>query len=314
MSEPQAVRFGIYVPQVGYSYQRMLEVALRVEQAGLSSLWLYDHLYSPGQPDHDSFEGWTLATALLAQTTTLRVGHLVLNANFRHPVLLARMCSTLDVISRGRLNIGLGSGSYQPEHEEGGFPWGPLSERSARLAEGLEILTRMFEGARTTFQGTYYQVNGVPNLPTAVQRPRPAIYVGGVGAKYTLPLVARHANHWNLPTYGLAKWDSATADLDRECHRIGRDPDSLGRSLEAVMAVGQEDAGAREAVATATRRYAGEGWGLDAGGLVGTPAQVSRAIRKWMGRGFTEFVFFLADRGRGQMLDLLVEEVLPQLR
>src|SRR6185437_7200619 len=114
--------------------------------------WIYDHLYAPMLPGEPAFEGWTLATALLARTTTMRVGHLVLCNNFRHPALLGRMATTLDVISGGRLELGLGSGSYPPEHQEAGIPWGSFGERSERLGEALEILTRMFAGPRTTFE------------------------------------------------------------------------------------------------------------------------------------------------------------------
>ena len=117
MSGP--ARFGIYIPQVAASFEELLAQAQRCEAGGITSFWLYDHLYGPGMPDRDGLEAWTLATALLARTTELRVGHLVLNNNFRHPVLLGRMATTLDVISGGRLNLGIGSGSYEAEHHEG---------------------------------------------------------------------------------------------------------------------------------------------------------------------------------------------------
>src|SRR5437762_1424041 len=117
------IEFGIYVPQVAFGYDDILQRALACEELGYDALWLYDHLYSPGLPDADSFEAWTLASALLARTSRLRVGHLVNCNNFRHPALLAKMATTLDVISGGRLEFGIGSGSYEPEHLEAGLPW-----------------------------------------------------------------------------------------------------------------------------------------------------------------------------------------------
>jgi alkanesulfonate monooxygenase SsuD/methylene tetrahydromethanopterin reductase-like flavin-dependent oxidoreductase (luciferase family) len=305
---------GIYIPQVAATFDELLERALLCEQLGLDSFWVYDHLYAPNLPDRDALEGWTLATALLARTTTLRVGHLVLNNNFRHPALLAKMATSLDVISGGRLDFGIGSGSYEPEHSEGGFPWGPLAERTERLEEALEIITRMFAGARTSFDGRWYQVHDLPNLPPPAQRPRPPIHVGGVGPTHTLPLVAKYADVWNVPTYGLGTWKEREPALVAACERVGRDPDEIRRSLEAVMVIAADDAALAEARPRAERRYAGPGWGLAEGGFVGTPPAIVDRIGSLMDQGMSLFVFFLADRGERDMLQLLAEEVVPHLR
>jgi alkanesulfonate monooxygenase SsuD/methylene tetrahydromethanopterin reductase-like flavin-dependent oxidoreductase (luciferase family) len=306
--------FGIYIPQVAATFDELLARALRCEELGLDSFWVYDHLYAPNLPDRDALEGWTLATALLARTTAVRVGHLVLNNNFRHPALLAKMATTLDVISGGRLEFGIGSGSYEPEHGEGGFPWGPLRERTERLEEGLEIITRMFAGERTTYEGRWYQVRDLPNLPPPVQRPRPPVHVGGIGPKYTLPLVAKYADVWNVPTYGLGVWREREPALVAACQSAGRDPTEIRRSLEAVMVIAADDAALAEARPRAERRYAGPGWGLAEGGFVGTPPAIVDRIGELMDQGMSMFVFFLADRGERDMLQLLAEEVVPHLR
>lgn len=115
---------GVYVPQMGFSYQDVLHRALRCEELGIGSLWLYDHLYGPGMPEIDSLEAWTLATALLSRTERLRVGHMVLCNQFRHPLLVAKMATTLDQISAGRLQLGIGSGSIEDEHRRAGLDWG----------------------------------------------------------------------------------------------------------------------------------------------------------------------------------------------
>jgi len=309
-----APRIGVYIPQVAATFEQLLERALRCEELGYDSFWVYDHLYAPNLPERDALEGWTLATALLARTTRLRVGHLVLNNNFRHPALLAKMATTLDVISGGRLDFGIGSGSYEPEHREGGFPWGPLSERSERLEESLEIITRMFAGGPTTFEGRWYQVQDLANLPAPVQRPRPPIHIGGVGERFTLPLVARFADVWNVPTYGLGVWPDRVPALEAACERYGRDPASIRRSLEAVLVVAADEHALVEERARAERRYAGPGWGLAEGGFVGTPAALVDRIGALMEQGVSLFVFFLADRGERDMLDLLATEVIPHLR
>ena len=304
---------GVYIPQVSVTFEQLLARALLCEQLGYDSFWVYDHLYAPNLPGTDALEGWTLATAVLARTTRLRVGHLVLDNNFRHPALLAKMATTLDVISAGRLDFGIGSGSYEPEHGEAGFPWGPLAERSARLEEALEIITRMFASDRTTFDGQWYQVRDLPNLPQPVQQPRPPIHVGGIGERYTLPLVARFADVWNVPTYGLGVWRERGATLETACEAIGRDAATIRRSLEAVLVVTADEHALVEARARAERRYAGPGWGLAEGGFVGTPPAIVDRIAELMDQGMSLFVFFLADRGERDMLHLLAEEVIPHL-
>ncbi len=302
---------GIYLPQVGFTYDQLLDRAQQCERLGFSGLWLFDHLYSPQQPDHPALEGWTLATALLAQTTTLRVGHLVLCNGFRHPALLGRMASTLQVISGGRLELGLGSGSYEREHHEAGLGWGSAAERSDRLRESLEIITRMFETGPTTWSGKNYAVHDLPNLPLPPTRPR--IMLGGVGPRYTLPLVAQFADVWNVPTYGIAKRSESVEKLDRECERVGRDPATITRSLQAVLAIAPDNNQLTAVRAAAERRYGTPGFGLADAGLVGTPEQVVERLRALIAEGWTEFAFFLHDRGRPETLHLIAEEVMPHL-
>jgi F420-dependent oxidoreductase-like protein len=306
------IEFGIYLPQIALSFDAMLARALECERLGYDSLWLYDHLYAPGQPRLPSFEAWTLATALLARTSRLRVGHLVLCNNFRHPAVLAKMATTLDVISGGRLELGIGSGSIEEEHDQAGIPWGTLRERSERLGEALEIITRMFaEPATTTWQGQHYAVRDLSNLPGPVQRPRPPVHVGGAGPKRTLPLVARYADVWNVPTYALDRMNELNHALDQECERIGRDPASIRRSIEAVLAVAPPDR-LDEAMARARRHFGQPGFGLEAGGFTGTTAQVTDRIAELAESGFTSFVFFTHDRASTETLELFADEVMPR--
>ncbi|MHB1582259.1 MAG: LLM class flavin-dependent oxidoreductase [Acidimicrobiales bacterium] len=307
------VEVGLYLPQVAMSPDDVLRRATAADELGFHSLWLYDHLYAPGLPAQGSFEGWTLASWLLARTTRLRVGHLVLCNNFRHPALLAKMATTLDVLSGGRVELGLGSGSVELEHHQAGLPWGTLAERSDRLGEALEVITRMMGGGPASFDGEHYTVADLPNLPPPVQQPRPPIHVGGVGPRRTLPLVARHADVWNVPTYGLAGWEERQRLLDAECERIGRDPATLRRAHEAVLVLAADDAALADARRLAERRYGGDGWGLEAGGYVGTPSMVLDRIAAAAERGISLFVFFTHDRAERATLELLAEHVLPHL-
>jgi len=319
----RGIQFGIYLPQVALGFGQLLDRALECERLGYDALWLYDHLYAPGVPGQPSLEAWTLATALLARTERLRVGHLVLCNSFRHPALLGKMATTLDVISGGRLELGLGSGSVEEEHDQAGIPWGSARERSERLGEALEIITRMLTVPATaqpataqpltTWEGKHYAVRDLPNLPPPVQQPRPPIHVGGAGPKLTLPLVARYADVWNIPTYALDRLFELNKALDAECEKIGRDPASIRRSIEAVMVVappGRLD----DAMARARRHYGWPGYGLEEGGLTGTPQQVTDRIAELASAGFSSFIFFTHDRASTQTLELFATEVMPHFK
>jgi alkanesulfonate monooxygenase SsuD/methylene tetrahydromethanopterin reductase-like flavin-dependent oxidoreductase (luciferase family) len=305
------VEFGIYVPQLGFDYAQIRARADACEGLGFHSIWFYDHLYGPELPDVPSLEGWTLAAAVLAQTQRLRVGHLVLSATFRHPALLAKMATTLDVISGGRLELGLGSGSYAPEHERAGMHWGSVAERTGLLAETLEIVTRSFAEESVTTAGPRFPLHDFPVRPRAIQQPRPPIHVGGAGERRTLPLVARYADVWNCPTYALGELDVKRAALTRECQAIGRDPASVRLSIEGVLVLAADDNALADARARAARRFPGAGWGLDAGGFVGTPETIVARIRERVEEGFTFFVFFTHDRAAPETLELFAREVMP---
>ncbi|HWA64875.1 MAG TPA: LLM class flavin-dependent oxidoreductase [Mycobacteriales bacterium] len=313
MAVISTVTFGIYVPQLAMSPDDLVERALDCERLGFHALWLFDHLYGPGFPDADAYEAWTLASVLLAKTTTLRVGHLVSCNNFRHPAVLAKMATSLDVLSGGRVEFGIGSGSYEAEHHQAGLAWGTTAERSERLGEALEIITRMFASPRTSFAGKHYTVDDLPNLPAAVQQPRPPIHIGGAGPKLTLPLVARYADVWNVPTYALDKLDELSAVLDAECERIGRDPAEITRSVEAVLVTAAAD-GLDAAIEVGRRRFGGPGFGLDDGGFIGTPDAIVDRVGQLVDRGFSSFVFMTHDRASTDTLQLVAGEVVGHFR
>lgn len=310
MGKPE---IGVYLPQMGFTYEQMLHRARRCEELGVDSLWLYDHLYGPGAPDYPSLEAWTLATALLANTEHIRVGHMVLCNQFRHPVVLAKMATTLDQISAGRLQLGLGSGSIEDEHNRVGLPWGTLRERSERVGETLAILTQAFADERIDFSGKHFTVTNFPVKPGPVQRPRPPIVVGGVGEKHTLPLVARYADVWNVPTYALGELEHKVSVLRSICEDIGRDPSTIVLSVEAVMALAPDDASLPEVRRLAEKRFGVPAFGLNEGGLVGTPPAIVDRIGELQSLGFGQIVLFTHDRASDQTLELLASEVIARL-
>jgi alkanesulfonate monooxygenase SsuD/methylene tetrahydromethanopterin reductase-like flavin-dependent oxidoreductase (luciferase family) len=308
------VEIGVYLPQVGFTWDALRERVALCDRVGIDAVWFMDHLYPPGQPNVPSFEAWTTATALAALTERVRFGHLVLCNAFRHPALLAKMAVTLDHASGGRLNLGLGSGSYAPEFAAIGLDFEDDRRRAEKLGEALAVLRLLFTEEAPRFAGRHYRLDGLPNLPRPVQRPHPPLHVGGAGERRTLPVVARFADVWNCPTYALAALPQKLERLRRECAAIGRDPATLGVTEEAVLALVARRDDADAARAAAERRFPGPGWGFAAGGYCGTPEDVIPRIQARRRLGVGGFVFFLHDRGDPATLRLLAEEVVPAVQ
>ena len=305
---------GVYLPQVGFTWDELRTRIVACDREGIETVWLMDHLYPPGMPHVPSFEAWTTATALAALTERIRIGHLVLANGFRHPALLAKMAITLDHVSGGRLNLGLGSGSYAQEFRELGLAFGSDAARAEALDESLTIVKRLFTEPMVDFAGRHYRLTGVPSVPRPLQVPHPPIHVGGAGPRRTLPIVARHADVWNCPTYALDVLPERRAQLVAECRRIGRDPASLRVTEEAVLALVARREAVEPARAAALRRFDGPGWRFATHGYAGTPDDVLRRMEERARLGVDGVVFFLHDRGGTETIELLAREIVPAAR
>jgi alkanesulfonate monooxygenase SsuD/methylene tetrahydromethanopterin reductase-like flavin-dependent oxidoreductase (luciferase family) len=314
MIDPRRIEFGLYLPQLQLDFPALCDRVQCAEALGYDTVWFYDHLYPPGTPDVPGFEGWTLVSALAARTERIRLGQLVLCNGFRHPALLAQMAITLDVISGGRLELGLGSGSNLAEFAEYGLPLPDLATRSEQLDEALAIIALLCAQPRSSFAGRHYQLKEAPSPLRPVQRPHPRITVGGGGERRTFPIVARRADVWNCPTYSLAEIERKRDAMRRECERQGRDPQTLVFAQQAVVVLVDRESELEGALRTARRRFGAEGWGLDAGGLVGTAAQVIEQIARKVELGFTQFALFFHDRAQRESLDRFAREVVPAFR
>ncbi len=302
---------GVYLPQVGFSWDELQRRVVACDREGIPSLWLMDHLHPPAMPGVPSFEGWTTATALAAVTERIRLGHLVLANGFRHPALLAKMAITLDHVSRGRVSLGLGTGSWAEEFRQIGLPFPSDAVRASELDEAIAVVKRLFVEEHVDFAGRHYRLAGVPSLPRPVQTPHPPIHVGGAGPKRTLPIVARHADVWNCPTYALDVLPARLARLHEECGRIDRDPATLGVTEEAVLALVARRDQVDAARATAARRFPGPGWGFETCGYCGTPDDVLRRLDERRQLGVGGVVFFLHDRAELETIRLLAREIVP---
>jgi len=209
----------------------MLDVWTRADRGGVfESGWTFDHLYPLfGDSSGDCMEGWTTLTALLAVTERLRGGVLVTGMVYRHPGVLANMASTLDIVSGGRLELGVGAGWNQEECDAFGIELGTLTERFDRFEEGLQVLEGLLTNDRTTFHGRYYRLTDAMNNPKPLQRPLP-VCIGGSGRTRTLPLAARYAHHWNYSGDDVTGFLECRSVLHEACAAIGRDPAEIACS------------------------------------------------------------------------------------
>ncbi len=286
--------FGLYLPQLRMSFDRMLERTLAAEAAGFDSVWLMDHFAAPMAPDVDVFEAWTIATALAARTSTIRFGHLVLCDPFRNPVLLAKIAASFDVISNGRLELGVGWGSVADELHTFGFGPEPAAIRSAKLRETLEILDLMFSGEPFDYAGEHFTLHRATGRPVPVQE-RVPIHIGGGGPKLTMPLVERFADWWNCPGYALDRIDELRA-LAGNARVSAQHPIGLAASADDR----------EETIATVHRRFGS--WG---GVIAGTADEVAACLAAEVDRGVEGFVCQFSDFGTPETIERFMRDVVP---
>jgi F420-dependent oxidoreductase-like protein len=223
------VEFGIQTPQEKATFEELVAIWQAAERLGFRSAWVYDHfLPIIGDEDDAVLEGWTLLAALATKTERLRIGVLVTGNTYRNPALLAKMAATVDHVSGGRLDFGIGAGWFEREHVAYDFPFYTAKERAERMGEALEVITRLWKEDRASFDGRYYKLVDAPFVPKPVQRPHPPIVIGGQGKQWIMPLVARYADEWNVPMRMTpADVKERVALLREECARVGREPCNL---------------------------------------------------------------------------------------
>ena len=231
------MRFGIKTSQQDTNWADMLAVWVEADDIDVfTSAWNFDHFYPIfSDSTGECLEGWTTLAALAQATKRLRVGCMVTGIVYRHPAVLAAMASSLDIISGGRLELGIGAGWNEEECDAYGIQLGTLTERFDRFAEACEILKGLLTRELTSFEGRYFTLTDARNNPPGVQKPHPPICIGGKGERRTLPLVARYADHWDCPAFEVdfeADDFRAKRDVLHEaCAAIGRDPAEITTSV-----------------------------------------------------------------------------------
>jgi F420-dependent oxidoreductase-like protein len=231
------MRFGIKTAPQHTTYDDMVEVWKAADDIELfESAWTFDHFYPIFSDDTGPcLEGWTVTAALAAVTSRIRVGVLVTGNIYRHPAVLANMASTVDVLSHGRLEFGIGAGWNQQECDAYGIDLPPLKERFDRFDEAVEVITKLLTDTEADFDGRYYSLQQARCEPKPVQQPHPPIVIGGGGEKRTLRTVARWADHWNVPGGGVDVFVAKREVLRDHCADIGRDPAEITTSTHLRM-------------------------------------------------------------------------------
>ncbi len=231
------LRFGFKTAPQSTTYDDML--AIWQEADGIPAYehaWLFDH-FSPinGELDDPCYEGWTLLAALAVATKRLRLGLMVTGNTYRHPAVLTKIASTVDVISNGRLDFGIGAGWNVYEHTSMGLPLYAAGERIRRLGEACEIYKSLCTNHLTDFDGRYYQLKEARNAPKPVQKPYPPLMIGGSGEQLTLKVVAQHADMWNFAGGTVETFQHKVNVLREHCAAVGRDPEAIEYSIQNAI-------------------------------------------------------------------------------
>ncbi|GAB7042676.1 MULTISPECIES: LLM class F420-dependent oxidoreductase [Catenuloplanes] len=241
------VRFGVFVPQ-GWrmdlteiadpveQFEAMTAVAKAADAGPWDSIWVYDHFHTTPEPTvNTTFEAWTITATLARDTSRVNVGQMVGCNGYRHPALYAKMASTVDVASHGRLYAGLGAGWYEHEWKAYGYEWPELKDRMGAFREAVEIVTKMWTEDAPVFDGRYYSIDKPINEPKGVRRPHPSFWIGGGGENVTLKLVAKYADGANFGNGDPDVIREKLAILRRHCDTAGRDYADIIKSTSVVV-------------------------------------------------------------------------------
>ena len=313
--------FGVFMPQ-GWKMELVdvvgdaekwnvaVDVALRAEQLGFHSIWVYDHFHNVPRPAHEAvFECWTTMAAISQRTTRIRLGQMVGCNSYRNPGLLAKITSTLDVISGGRLEWGIGAGWYENEYRGYGFEFPKPKDRIGMLRESVEIVKSMWTNVETTYDGKYYKTVRANCDPKPLQKPTPPVWIGGGGEQLTLRVVAEHADCSNFGGKP-EEWARKREILKGHCVAVGRDETEIRKTWSPEVFI-------RSTEADLAQRKKGGLWGDSFenwrdNNLVGTPEQVAEKVATYVKLGCTGFIPWCADYPDTETMELLATEVMPE--
>jgi F420-dependent oxidoreductase-like protein len=312
---PDHLRFGIHAGQQYSDFPSYLELWQTAERLGLDWASVFDH-FMPIQADPTGpcYEAMTLLAAMAAHTERLRCGVIVTGVTYRNPAVLANMAVTIDHVSGGRMELGIGGAWYELEHGQYGIAFPPIGRRLEMMGEAAQILKSMWTETTTTFEGRHYQVRDALCEPKPIQSPRIPLWIGGSGEKVTLRHVAAEADGWNTFLSPLEEFDHKLSVLDRHCEDVGRERSDIRIQVVAQAVLGADEREAEEQLAA---RAAGLGVEVDElrGRVVAlTPEQFTEHLRPYAERGVGDFLLLARPPMDRRTLELFAGEVAPALQ
>ncbi len=315
------LKFGVFLPFYAFKtkdtspeeqFNLLREIVLETERLGYDSVWLDDHLMYEEWP---IFECWTTLSALAAHTSKIRLGTMVTCNQHRNPALLAKTAATLDVLSNGRLEFGIGSGIQEAEHHAYGFDFPDVKVRSEQLGESLDVIGLLWTQKKASYQGKYYTLKEAICEPKPIQTPHPPIIVGGSGEKYTLKVTAKYADRFDwgfLPT--IEEYRHKLAVLASHCRTIGRDPDEIERSCwpAGQILIGENQKAVDEKISKLkpTNMSVQE---FKQSTLAATPEKCSKHLQPYLDLEVSYFMLYFAGLPSIEGLQLFAHEVMDRL-
>src|SRR5256885_14011964 len=305
--------FGVIVPQ-GWrldlvrisdpteAYETMMRVAQEADALGYHSIWLYDHFHTVPTPTQEvTFECWTSTAALARDTKRVRIGQMVTCNGYRNPALLAKMASTVDALSHGRLDFGIGAGWHEQEFKAYGydFPDGPT--RSRQLREAVQIILKMWSEDEAVFEGKYYQVHGAINQPKGVQKPHIPLLIGGGGEKVTLKLVAQYADACNVGGGDIPTIRHKLDVIKMHCEQLGREYANIRRTTSTICVIGDSEETALASLSEQQRVLVSM---MQASALIGTPGSMQKRLAEYEDAGVQELILWFPDAAKLESLRL----------
>ncbi|MBO0784109.1 MAG: LLM class F420-dependent oxidoreductase [Ktedonobacteraceae bacterium] len=297
------LQFGILLPQgwtmdlaqikdPAQAYETMTQIAQTAEEVGFTSAWLVDHFHTIPHPSQEvTFECWTSTAALARDTKTIRIGQMVTCNSYRHPALLAKMASTVDILSHGRLSVGIGAGWYEHEYHAYGYTYPDAPQRLRQLREAVQVIHKMWSDEEAYFEGKYYQVHGAINQPKGVQLPHIPLLIGGGGEQVTLKLVAQYADACNVGN-DPATVQQKLAVLKQHCERVGRDYESIHRTTSAICLLADSDEQALALLPADRKTRLGNTLQT---ALIGSPETIRQRLTAYAAAGVQELVLRFVD-------------------
>ena len=314
-SMARATEFGIQTGPQDVEYTELLAVWQAAEREGFDHAWTFDHFIPIfSDPTGPCMEGWTTLTALMSQVPRLRGGTLVTGNSYRHPAVLANIAATLDVISGGRVEMGIGAGWWEMEYEAYGIDYPHVSERIYAMEEALQVMRALWTEERANFSGKFYTIRDALCEPKPVQKPHIPIWVGGSGPQLTLRAVARHADGWNTFLGPREGYTQLLGALERHCETAGRDPASIRKSLAAPLVIDTDPAKLEMKLAEVAEQRGTTPEEVRKRALVGTPDDLAAQIASLGELGVDHIILSLRAPYNHDELMLFAREVIPAVR